>query len=325
MNRPLLGAVALLAATAAGTAHAELQIVDFEVRALARAPQGGQGVEVLKTSDVPLGVPWALTAQVDATTGPNALEQIGNAAATQTKTGWFHSQAIANHGWTPTSSEMWSGTLFYMLLETNTPDTPMVLNFSFLGSRARIDPHYGIRDVDMDVEAYIATAMNPAAGVIPDEQDAVWGFRDNIGHLNGYTFASSITDTQGIGTPTRSTVDEWVEMRHIAEVERDAFFGTLDFGLLQPGERFAIAYYSNTNLRVESNYATAAVVEVKDPFSLENTPPQFTMAGLTLPAAPVPEPSTYALFGAGLLALTKAARSRPRRTLGVRWQGPSSA
>ncbi len=316
MRHPLRRMTATLVVTAASHAHAELQIVDFEVSVLARAPQRGVTVEERKRDDTPLGVPWALTAQVDATQGPSALEQtvVGSAAATQTKTGWFKSQTVATHGWTSAVTEMASGTRFYMLLETTTPDTPMVLHFNFMGSRARAEAYYGARDVDLDVDAFIATSRNPSSGYIPDEVDAVWGFRDEVRANNSpYTFSSSFLDLQGIGIPTKSTVDKWVEFKRIGEITRGAFSGTLDFGLLQPGEQFAITYSSYTHLLIDSAYATSAVVEVVDPFSLEETLPQFTMDGLTLPTAPVPEPSTYAMLAGGLLVLV-ARRHRHRTT-----------
>lgn len=315
MRHPLRRMTATLVVTAASHAHAELQIVDFEVSVFARAPQRGITVEERKSDDTPLGVPWALTALVDATHGPTALEQtvVGSASATQTKTGWFKAHSIATHGWTSEWTETSSGTRFYMLLETTTPDTPMVLHFNFMGSRARAEAHYGARNINLDVDAFIATSRNPSSGFIPGEVDAVWGVRDAVRANGPYTFSSSIVDRQGIGVPTASTVDEWVEFKRIGEIKRGAFSGTLDFGLLQPGEQFAITYSSHTHLLVDSTYATTAVVEVVDPFSLEETLPQFTMDGLALPAAPVPEPSTYTTLAAGLLVLV-AGRHRHRTT-----------
>jgi hypothetical protein len=308
---PTLGALASLGAIA--PAQAQLQIVEFEVRAQAHATRADQMEHLERRDDTTMGLPWALTAQLDATAGSTAQDQVvtGTASATQTKTGWFSAYTVANHDWVSRRSELGSDTRYYTLLETTQPDTPLVLHFNFLGSRVRSDGYYSGNGVALDVEAWIAVEWNPPAHHIPDEQSLVWGFADRLDFASGYRFTSQDVDLQNIGTPMVHTDSHWQEMRNIGEITRDSFSGTLDFGLLQPGERFGFSYFARTNVQLATPYATTALAEVVDPFAFDDTPPpQFSFDGLTLPPAPVPEPASWLLGLAGLAVLAALHRTR---------------
>jgi hypothetical protein len=315
LARTLPVLLALAALGLSGRAQAQLQIVEFEVLAEATALRNGRMESSVLSDTSPLGLPWVLTTQLDATVGDSASTQryAGTASATQTKTGWFRADSVAQHDWFTDPVEVASWTRFYALVETTQANTPLVLHFNFMGSSLRSDARYSARGAQLEVEAMISASLNPPAGSIPGASAAVWAFQDSIGFSSGYQLWHQEIDMQGIGMPALHTDTRWVDMRNLGEMRRDAFTGTLDFGLLQPGERFAFSYLARTHVRLDTTYAAVGTATVIDPFSLGGTPPpQFTMDGLILPAAPVPEPPAALLGLAGLAVL--AAVRRTRRT-----------
>ena len=326
-----------LGLTLAVSAQAELLITDFlvETKVLGKStdPDGelrpyipivpyivetGYSRRAMdRSDDQRLGLPWALTSQLDlhvCNDGRFPCDQpAGNISATQTKTGWFKSQAVLHHGFfpdfRPEENLSVSGafanaeTLYYSKVETTTPDTPLVLHFVFEGARASALAHYGGNGIDMDFGARISAMKNAPAGYIPDQQAVVWETGATVADsATGFEFTARDFDAQGIGSPSMTTEQGWVpsSFQYHGEVSRGRFVGTLDFGLLQPGESFSFSYASYVYLSSDRSYAAELFAQVVDPFELESPLPALELEGLPL----LPRPSAVPLPGTSVMTLS---------------------
>ena len=239
------------------------------------------------------------------------------AAARQTPDGFFQSVVTHQRGWDDTSGLRLAtaGTQFTVTVSTNEADTPLVLDFLFLGSQLQAGAHYGAGRMEASTTLLISAAVSasPFPVVAP-----VWGFEDRLRLDTRDAFdppAVVVHDTQGIGLPQVRASAGWTNFDSWAVHDRDPMVGTLDFGLLQPGQFFTLSYFSAVQLDVDATYLAHARAEVVDPFSLRDDPPlQLQLRGLALPApvGVVPEPATaaQALAGGLLLALQAWRRRR---------------
>ena len=240
------------------------------------------------------------------------------AAARQTPDGFFQSVVTHQRGWEDSSGLRLAtaGTQFTVTITTNEPDTPLVLDFLFLGSQLQAGAHYGAGRLQASATLLISAAIStaPFPVVAP-----VWGFQDMLLLDTRDAFDPPqvvVHDTLGIGLPTAHASAGWTNFESWAVHDRDPMIGTLDFGLLQPGQFFALTYFSAVQIEAETTYLGHAHAEVIDPFSLRDDPPlQLQLRGLVLPTpvGVVPEPGTASQALAGLLLLVLLAWRRQRR------------
>lgn len=326
-----------LGLTLAASAQAELLITDFlvETKVLGKStdpdgelrpyipivsyiPNSGYTRRAMdRSDDNRLGLPWALTSQLDLHVCNDGRFPCnipaGNISATQTKTGWFKSQAVLHHGFfadfkaedniTVGGGFANAHTLYYTKVETTTPDTPLVLHFVFEGARASALAHYGANGIDIEFGARISAMKNAPAGYIPDEQTVVWETGATVTEgLTGFEFTARDFDAQGIGSPNMTTDQGWVpsSFQYRGEVSRGLFIGTLDFGLLQPGESFSFSYASYIHLSSDRSYAAELFAQVVDPFELESPLPALELEGLPV----LRQPSAVPLPGTSLMMLS---------------------
>ena len=246
------------------------------------------------------------------------------AAARQTPDGFFQSVVTHQRGWEDSSGLRLAtaGTQFSVTVTTNQPDTPLVLDFLFLGSQLQAGAHYGAGRLAASATLLISAAISAAPFPVVTP---VWGFEDRLllDTRDAFDPASVVEhDTQRIGLPTAHASAGWTNFESWAVHDRDPMIGTLDFGLLQPGQFFALTYFSAVQIEAETTYLGHAHAEVIDPFSLRDDPPlQLQLSGLVLPTpvGVVPEPASIWLMlaGAGLLAAARTLRRRPAHTPAV--------
>jgi len=233
------------------------------------------------------------------------------AAARQTPDGFFLDQAAYTVGWEDPRgpSTMRAGTEFKLTVSTDEADTPLILDFHFLGSLLQGGAHYGAGRMT------VGAAMTISAGHGGATLDTVWSFDDRL-LLDSVTSSvfvpqSNGADLQGVGLPQLSSSAGWVQFVSRGEAERQPFVGQLDFGLLQPGETFRLQYMADAWIDSDISYAGDAQARLVDPFSLGGTPPlQLHLQGLVLPTAAVPESTSVILMLAGLGVLGWRARRR---------------
>ncbi len=282
--------VALLSLIAATPARADLFIQSLDISV--RADVIGLGIDTQSASGT--GLPSYLSAH---TQGPD-----NRAFALQTKNGFFQDFASSTGSPGIGSSVTIAESKFHLTVGTTTPNTPLILNFNFLGAQMVGTAYYGAGDMDIHVAQNIST-------IVGGTQTTIWGFTDDL-RLNGpgapgwNRYASARYDVQGIGLPTETlTAANYVNsFTESLSLVLDPFHGILDFGVLQPGETFDLFYDGTASTFGGLTYPgteASAFASLIDPFSLNggNPPPQLALQGLTLPSfAAAPEPGTLALL-----------------------------
>lgn len=244
------------------------------------------------------------------------------ASAVQAINGWFEVEAAVDTGWAlPGLTSSASATTQYTVhIETGQPDTPLTLDFLLHGSTLAGAVHYG--GGVMDLRAGVAISVARDGG----PWQTVWAYQDHLlldSAANPQAFVHQVThtDLQGVGLPALTVgYFGWRDFQVVGDVARTSFAGTLDFGLLQPGERFSLRYDGLARASATPRYAAHGSAWLADPFALREVPPALRLAGLDLPMVPlpaVPEPGAAGLWlaGLGLLALWHGRRSgrRPPR------------
>jgi len=299
MKSQVFAATLLLAALPA-PAHAGLGIARFAVIASASALDTGVGggVEVELRDLEPYSLPFTLL----------ATERKGGSfgAALQDKGGFFRDQAnvAVTEYFTNDIVRAGASTLYHVVVSTDQPDTPLTVNFNFFGASADAVAQYREGHVDATIMASIGAERRTSNDRLELlERDAeVWTIYREIDLREAVTGRS--VDTQGIGLPSEHFAWGYRPMSFDYEekLTLDAFSGTLDFGVLQPGEFFAFQYSAFAQIDADSlKYTGRANALLVDPFSLASPPQfQFSIAGFALPTSPVPEPTSALLMLVGL-------------------------
>lgn len=211
-----------------------------------------------------------------------------------------------------------TSTLFSVTVGSDRPNTPVQVDFRWLGSRVAAGTLYGEGFVDASSSVQVLVSRNGGL------EQLVWGFDDATRKVPGsaggmFTDRHSEVDTLGVGLPDRSFEAEWREFMVWGDIERGAHFGTMDFGVLQPGETFTLSYRVLTNLSMSDvRYASRGELLLDDPFSVGQ--PAFSFRGLdyTFDDAPVdppggvPEPGSLPLLLAAGTAAVVWRRRRPQ-------------
>lgn len=204
-------------------------------------------------------------------------------------------------------------------------NTPLMVDFRWVEGRVAAGTYYGYGLLEAWSRVQILVSRNGGP------EQLVWGFEDSIhkdpaASNNLFTDQRQDTDAMGIGTPTRSFESAWRDFMVWGEVQRDAFFGTLDFGVLQPGESFSLKYRAEAGATMSGvPYAARAELLLNDPLTLGAGGPLIGIRGLDLralllPADPtaVPEPGGQALTMLALLGLIGRPQCGVRRRGGAR-------
>jgi hypothetical protein len=304
--RLLLAVLLPLTVAAATPAHADLFIQNLYISTSAEVDT----IPHVGVSSSGPDVPTWLTATAETSSQ--------RAFAMQSKNGFFQDFSSSISGVDNVRNTATSH--FYLEVGTDTPDTPLVLDFNFLGGQAVGTAYYGAGDMRISLDQAIRAGFGTLDPLFPPlGVDPVWGF--------GYTVAlndpgapdwSRITqfeeDTQGIGLPVATDTHLLYPPGTFTtsySLVLSPFQGTLDFGLLQPGQTFFLDYLAGAETMGMLTYPgtqAAAVASLVDPFSLgSDPPPQLSLRGLTLPpiqiAQGAPEPNAWALLVTGLLPL----------------------
>ncbi len=292
-------AATLLLAALTTPAHAGLGIARFAVIADALAADSRTGRTHIFVNDAePYRLPFTLFA--------TAQEASSFGAALQDKAGFFRDQSniAVTEYFTTHSVSASATTTYHVMVSTDQPDTPLTVRFNFFGASAHVLAQYKTGSFNAFVTASIRgehRASDTGLQLLDADADA-WSILRAV-DLSGVVTTRSV-DKQGIGLPTEHFVSGYLPASFDYEegVTLDAFSGTLDFGVLQPGEFFAFEYVGRTFIDASAlTYTGRANVLLVDPFSLAQPPEfQFSIAGLQLPTAPVPEPSSALLILVGL-------------------------
>lgn len=299
----------LALAAAVLPAQADLKLEGQHLTAWVQLAEPGQSLSGPSSATWALGRPPGPMTVVKAARGETLA-----AAARQTPDGFFHAAATLDQTWTDRSGEhtVVAGTRYESLITTNRADTPLVLDFLFLGSRLEAGVYYGYGGLAAQTQLTIRTGIGHTAtpGLV-----SYWGFEDRLTLDASGRFLpqpSAEIDRNGIGLPTVQAADGWRDMVSYGQVNRDAYGATLDFGLLQPGEFFALHYSAEVRIVADTPYAATARAEVVDPFGLEDPPLQLNLRGLTLPTpvGVVPEPASLALMAMGAALVAWRTRRR---------------
>ena len=285
----------LLPCLLAGPVQAGLTIQTFGAGALADVVTSVGTQHATLFDDQPYALPFVLT----------ATAQVGTqtALAQQAKNGYFQNRAAAAFGNEPNVDVVANAyTTYSLTVGTDTADTPLILDFNVFGSLARGSAYYAAGEV------IVRSGLSILAGGVP-----VWGYRDTASQSASlFSVSHTETDLQGIGLPAATNFVGFDGFQNTGSVDRGGFFGTLDFGLLQPGELFTVIYESASSIYMKDvDYGGSALATLTDPFALGGEPP-LTLRGLALPTAPgsVPEPQTWALMLAALALLVRTRAMR---------------
>lgn len=237
--------------------------------------------------------PFGLPSLVTATDVQGGLKTL----SLQTKSGFFRNQAEINRGTFDNTAGVAANSSYLLIVGTDTPDTPLVLDFHFFGAEARGSVYFGFGDITISVGQSMSIArpthLNQLS--LDSEMSPVWSISAEVRLLDATWHHSYRTnDTQGIGMPTLSVTplfgldpDGYTNSTGL-KIALAPFDGSLDFGVLQPGNYFALRFGGSANARSQGAYdlgsATYAHALLVDPFSLGGTPPpQLSLRGLTLP------------------------------------------
>lgn len=326
---------AALASVLAGSlmpgAQAALVVQSLDILAEARVEQtDGNGTH--RTQDV-RGV--SMTCLANLCTGlPGRVEVLASAQplpaqqvhAAQDVWGAFgHRQDVElrNYGTGVERVGSVSRSAYQIVVGADSWHTPLMLDFRWVASQVAAGSYYGSGTLDAWSRVEIAVSRNGGP------EQVVWGFDDRIHKdvaSNDGLFSATRADTDvlGIGLPAYTFETTWREFMTWGDARRGAFFGTLDFGVLQPGEAFTLTYRAEAaSVMSDVRYLARSELLLNDPFALRDGQPLFALRGLDLrfddegPAEPppgqVPEPGSAALALMAFAAMGAGATTRRRR------------
>lgn len=223
---------------------------------------------------------------------------IGDAA-----TGIFNVQA--SHSGEPGSVE---STVTYSRTLTNTNSIAQSVSFSYFVFAGMVGALSGYNG--------ISTAIFSAD--IDWGGTAVWSTKLELTGMPYWQSAGSAVVTN---SPSASDFVYDTSVGHGAVGSWNDYSKTLGLGILSPGESRTLTYTMSTfSYSGPGNFLGygGGLALGGDPLSFSTSPlPQDILTGVTLTAAPVPEPSTYAMLGLGLGCLALA-RRRPAMVSGDR-------
>lgn len=301
-----------------GSLHARAQAFEVDAEGVTAGVPGGFSNPNCSPTGGPCNLGWSGPTR---RLGTSTLSS-GNVSAYQDIGGWFEQQQslqLVNYNAGLRQVSGIATTEHEVTISTNQPNTRLLLDVFWVGGLISAGSYYGLGDLLLTMGVTILTSRG---GFNPEP---VWSFVDEIARGPGsgaplFTSTRSELDLLGAGLPTRHFETEWREMMIWGDLERESFVTTLDFGLLQPGERFTVRYEAwSTVLMADVPYASRALVDLKDPFGLQAGGSRIALRGLPLadggdPPTAVPEPASLGLVLAalGLASLRRRAAMRPR-------------
>lgn len=322
MSKIMIVSVMLMAALSRPAGAVGLQIESFLVTAISQvqgAPVGAGWTllppPISRSSDQPYALPYTLLAN-DFGLGWDS----GFAFSLQDKGGYFSNRAFVSNSNFGTNLGLIAeaSTSYRIVVSTDQVNTPLILNFNFLGSTAGGSARYASGEMNSRAYAgiYAKRVGSPNPGLIEsDPASMMWSVLDevrlNSGQFDRFVQSTNTYDRYSIGLPDTHFSVEYENFISSADLTRDPFTGTLDFGPLQPGEYFALTYTGGASVYSVINYPGSGYATVVDPFSLAQLPPpSLALQGLVLPTAPVPEPPGSLLLLAGVALLVLLAKLR---------------
>jgi hypothetical protein len=292
---------------AAQQASAGLLVADFLIRTDAVVQRNGESTRQTfeRASIFPL-LPVNLRSQ--AALPPNSVD------ARQSEGGVYSNRSVAAvpDFFTNDVVNVTGSTTYRLVVTSDIENTPLLLDFTFLGSEVFGGALYGDGDVRVRTTNLIGSAfVSPfAAGTTPS---TTWGFIDEVTLRRGagdrFSGSRIEVDLQGIGLPVPTETYGYREFESRGRIERETFAGTLDFGTLDPFELFVLEFTSQTSIDLAGvRYTGSARAGVVDPFALASPAGmRFELRGLALrtPADPeiaVPAPAMTGMLALGLFA-----------------------
>lgn len=203
----------------------------------------------------------------------------------------------AGHSGNPGSVE---STVIYARTLTNTDSFAQSVSFSYYVFAGEISARMG----------YVGTSGASFFAGIDWGGTDVWSTKLEL--IGAPQFDSTVGSAIVTNSPSAS------DFAYSTSVTKDAvgnwndYSKTLGLGILAPGESRTLTYTMSTvSYSGEGNFAGygGGLGFGGDPLSFNTSPlPKDIFTGVTLTAAPVPEPSTYAMLGLGLACLALAKR-----------------
>lgn len=318
---------AVLASLLAAPADAALVVHSLDILAEAmveqtdangtRRTQDVQGVSMTCFANLCTGLPGRV--EVLASAEPLPAQRVHAAQDVWGAFGHRQDVELRNYGSGVERVGSASRSAYQIVVGADGWNTPLMLDFRWIASQVAAGSYYGSGTLDAWSRVEIAVSRNGGP------EQVVWGFDDRIHKdvaSNDGLFSATQADTDvfGIGLPAYTFETSWHEFMTWGDAQRGAFFGTLDFGLLQPGESFTLSYRAEAaSVMSDVRYLARSELLLNDPFALRDGERLFALRGLDLrfddagpgeePPGQVPEPGSLALALLGGVMLWRRRRA----------------